>query len=147
MAQATATAVNGTRLTFPRITVSNLGTRNGRGTVVQIPLPAFTTVESISGGGLYCTGTATLSCELWTFAPGSTYTIDITLNTTGTGTLTSNVTVQSGNDSTAGNNSGPVQLSVTAPQSGGGGTGGGGTGGGARAVLGAAAVGSNGWRS
>jgi hypothetical protein len=74
-----------------------------------------------SGWGLYCTATATLSCELWTFAPGSTYTIDISLNTTGTGTFTSNVTVQSGNDSTAGNNSGPVQLSVTGPQAGGGG--------------------------
>ena len=130
VSQSTASAVNGTRLSFPLITVSNLGTRNGRRTVVQIPLPAFTTVESISGSGLLCTGTATLSCEIWPFLPGQTYTIEITLNTTATGTFTSNVTVQSGNDSTTGNNSGAVQLSVTAPPpSGGGGEGGAGGGG------------------
>jgi hypothetical protein len=137
VAQATASAVNGTRLTFPRITVTNGGTYNSRGAVVQIPLPAFTTVESVSGNGLYCTGTTILRCEIWSFAPGATYTIDITLNTSGTGTFTSNVTVQSGNDSTAGNNSSSVSLSVTAPtSSGGGGSGSGGSGAGAASKSG-----------
>lgn len=135
VSQTTASAVNGTRLSFPLISVSNLGTTNGRGTVVQIPLPPFTTVESISGSGLLCTGTATLSCEISPLWPGQTYRIEITLNTIATGTFTSNVTVQSDNDSTAGNNSGAVQLSVTAPPpppSGGGGGGASSGGGGGR---------------
>jgi hypothetical protein len=130
LAQTTASTLSGERLTFPRITVSNLGTKDGRNAVVQIPLPAFTTVESISASGVYCSGTTTLSCQVWSFAPGQTYTIDIALTTTAAGTFTSNVTMQSGNDSTAGNNSGAVVLTVNPPQSIGGGSssGGGGSG-------------------
>lgn len=129
IAQASASAVNGTQLTFPRITVSNAGTRMSRTAVLKIPLPDFTTVELISGTNLACSGTTTLSCEISGLAPGTSARFDITLNTSGTGDFTSNVTVLSGNDSTSGNNSASVQLSVTAPQTGGGGTGGGGTGG------------------
>jgi hypothetical protein len=102
-----------------------------RAPTVQIPLPAFTTIASISGGGnLSCTGTSTLSCEIYYLQAGESRSIDITLNTNGTGTFTSNLTLESGNDSTAGNNSGVVQLSVTAPPPSGGGGGGSGPGGG-----------------
>ena len=130
VAQTTASAVNGTRLTFPRITVTNAGTVYGRVTVVEIPLPAFTTVDLVEGANFYCTGTATLSCEIYSFPAGATVTMDVMLKTSGTGNFTSNVTLKSINDSTAGNNSAAVQLSVTAPQSGGGGTGGSGASGG-----------------
>jgi hypothetical protein len=133
VAQATATAVSGTQLNFPRITVSTVGAHAARIPTVQIPLPAFTTVVSVSGGSIFCTGTSTLSCELYSLQVGESRSIDITLNTNGTGTFTSNVTMQSGNDSTSGNNSAAVQLSVTAMQTGGGGgsgTGGGGASGG-----------------
>ncbi len=130
VAQTTASAVSGTSLTFPRITISNLGTANARAPTVQIPLPAFASIGSVSGSNVFCTGTAILSCEGWSLTPGTTATIDITLITTGTGNFTSNVTVLSGNDSNSGNNSAAVQLSVTAPQSGGGGGGSGGASGG-----------------
>jgi hypothetical protein len=115
VAQTTATAVNGTLLNFPRITVSTVGSYPARIPTVQVPLPAFTTVASVSGGSLYCTGASTLSCEIYSLQAGESRSIDIILNTSGTGTFTSNVTLQSGNDSTAGNNSSSVQLSVTAP--------------------------------
>lgn len=130
VAQTSATAVNGNRLTFPRITVSNLGTWNARATTLQIPLPAFATVEAVSGADIFCSGTATLSCEISALTPGAIRTIDISLHTSGTGNFTSDLTLQSANDSNTGNNSAAVQLSVTAPQTGGGGGGGGGTGGG-----------------
>jgi hypothetical protein len=129
VAQTTATAVNGTQLNFPRITVSAVGAYAARGPTVQIPLPAFATVASVSGSNLFCTGTSTLSCEVISLLAGESRSIDIILNTSGTGSFTSNVTLQSGNDSTASNNSGAVQLSVTAPPSGGGGGGGAGGGG------------------
>jgi len=130
VAQTAATAVNGTALVLPRITVTTVGPNYGRNIVVQVPLPPFAMVASISGAVSFCTGETTLSCEISPFPPGETRSIDITLNTTATGTFTSNVTLQSGNDSTAGNNSAAVQLSVTAPQSGGGGGAGAGGGGG-----------------
>jgi hypothetical protein len=132
VAQTAATAVSGAALVFPRITVTTVGPNQGRNIVVQVPLPPFAMVASISGATTFCTGTTTLSCEISPFPPGETRSIDITLSTTATGTFTSNVTLQSPNDSTSGNNSGAVQLSVTAPPSGGGGSssGGGGAGGG-----------------
>jgi hypothetical protein len=134
VAQATATAVSGTRLLFPRITISNLGAIGSRTSQLLIPLPAFTTVQSVSASNAACSGTISLSCDLFTLAPGTSGTIDITLNTSSTGNFTSNVTLQGANDSTTGNNSAVVELSVTAPQTGGGGGsssggGGGGTGG------------------
>ena len=115
IAQTTATAVNGALLNFPRITVTTVGTYAARIPVLQIPLPAFTTVRYVSGSSISCTGTSTLRCEIYSGQAGESHSIDIVLETNGTGTFTSNVTLQSGNDSTAGNNSGTVQLSVTAP--------------------------------
>ena len=130
LAQTTATTMSGTRLTFPRVTVTAVGAFAARSVVVQIPLAAFTTVESVSGGGVICTGTSILRCEVFPFQPGETRTIDIVLNTSGPGTFTSNVTLQSANDSTAGNNGGAVELSVTAQNGGGGSSGGGSSSGG-----------------
>jgi hypothetical protein len=115
IAQTTATAVNGTQLKFPRITVSTVGAYPARYPSVQIPLPSFTSVALVSGSSVSCTGSSTLTCEFFSMQPGESRSIDITLNTSGTGTFTSNLTMASGNDSTAGNNIGTVQLSVTAP--------------------------------
>jgi len=147
LAQTTTTAVNGTQLIFPRITVSTVGAYPARYPTVQIPLPSFTSVALVSGSNVSCTGSSTLSCEFFSMQPGESRSIDITLNTSGTGTFTSNVTMVSGNDSTAGNNSGAVQLSVTAatpPPTGGGGSSSGGGGGGGSSSSGGGSSGKGG---
>ena len=114
IAQTTATAYSGTQLNFPRITVSNVGAYAARmPVIVQVILPPFTSFGSVSGGSFLCSGTFRLNCEILSLQAGESRSIDITLITSGTGTFTSNVTVLSGNDSTASNNSGAVQLSVT----------------------------------
>ena len=159
-AQASVTAVNGTSLQFPRITVTN-GSATARDITVEIPLPPFVTVNAVSAsfGGI-CTGTSTLQCSLYPVSPNNTREIDITLNTTGTGTFTSNLTVRATNDSTANNNAASVEITVTAPSapppppasgggggsSGGGSSGGGGGGGGSLDWLVLALLGGLVWR-
>ena len=63
VAQTTATAPSGSALTFPRITVTNLGPALAGGVTLEIPLPSFATIQSMSSG-VTCAGTTTLSCDI-----------------------------------------------------------------------------------
>ncbi len=113
VAQTSVTAVNGTSLQFPRITVNN-GAATSRDITVDIPLPSFTTVSSVSADAI-CSGTTTLQCTFLAVPPNNERTIDISLNTTATGSFTSNLMLTAVNDSTAGNNAASVVVTVDAP--------------------------------
>jgi MYXO-CTERM domain-containing protein len=129
VAQPSATAVNGNVLRFPLITVSNSGSL-ADDIVVNIPLPAFATIETISSSG-NCAGTALLQCSFESLASGGSATIDISLRTSAAGTFTSNVTMVADEDSTSGNNAASVALTVNAaPAASGGSSGGSSSGGG-----------------
>jgi hypothetical protein len=132
VAQTSATAVSGTHLRFPLVTVTN-GSYVARDVTVQIPLPVFTSIVSISANA-NCSGVTLLICNLFPLQPGETQSLDLTLTTLGAGTFASNVSLQAGNDSTSGNNAAVVNLNVTAPApiGGGGNPAGGGKGGGGR---------------
>jgi hypothetical protein len=113
VAQASATATRGSRLRFPLITVTSTGAM-ADDVVVNIPLPTFATVDSISSSG-NCSGVTTLQCAFDSIATGGSGTIDLQLLTSADGTFTSNVTLVADNDSTAANNTAAVALTVTAP--------------------------------
>jgi hypothetical protein len=131
VAQTSVSGRNGETLQFPRITITN-GTSFAGNVVVEIPLPAFTTVQSVSSS-VTCTGTSTLLCDFQLMVPNESASIDLTLATSGSGGFSSNVAVRSLNDSTGGNNAASVNITVSAlPQAGGsssGGSSGGGGGG------------------
>jgi uncharacterized membrane protein YgcG len=113
------------------VTVTN-GTAAAQDVVVQIPLPTFAVVSSVSSSA-FCGGTSTLTCRFATIAAGSTGTIDIQLATLDAGNFTSNITMTALNDSTPGNNGASVDIAVTpapTPPAGGGSSSGGGGGGG-----------------
>jgi hypothetical protein len=112
VAQTTATTTRGSRMRFPLVTVTNSGAP-ADDIVVNIPLPTFATVDSVSTSG-FCTGVTTLQCAFDAIAAGASATIDIQLLTSAEGTFTSNVTMVAGNDSTPANNSASVEVTVTA---------------------------------
>jgi hypothetical protein len=120
VAQATMSATTGSVFHLPLVTVTNTGSM-ASDTVVEIPVPPFTTVSSVSSAGGTCTGTTTLQCSFWSLSDGMRPTIDVSLLASTTGTFTSNITVRSANDSNAGNNGTSVALTVTSPTSGNGG--------------------------
>jgi hypothetical protein len=110
---APASGDSGATFAMPRITVSS-SSATAQDVVVEIPLPAFAQVASVSTNG-FCTGATTLRCSLPSIAAGSSASLNIVLLGTAVGSFTSNVTVSAANDSTAGNNSAAVSISVTAP--------------------------------
>jgi len=110
---ATVSGENGSFFSLPRITVSSAA-GTAWGAAVQIPLPSFTTLRTVSSSGS-CTGTTTLTCMLPPITAGNSASIDISLNATGTGTFTSNLALTSANDSTTANNAATITISATAP--------------------------------
>ena len=115
--------VNGSRVRFPLITVTN-GSATAVNVRVNIPLPAFVSLDSVSSSAM-CSGSGTLQCSWSNLAAGGSATIDLQLLGTGVGSFTSNVLLSADNDSTAGNNTSAVAVSFTAPTSGGGSSSGG----------------------
>jgi hypothetical protein len=115
--QTSVSGVNGSGLRFPLITVHN-GAAYSRDITVDIPLPSFVSVFSVSSSGI-CTGRDTMQCTFASLQPNDSATIDIAMTATATGSFTSNVAMHAINDSTAGNNSGTVIVNVTAATSGG----------------------------
>jgi hypothetical protein len=126
VAQPSASAVNGSVLRLPLITVSNTGSL-ADDIVVNIPLPPFATIDTISSSA-NCSGTTVLQCGFDSLESGAIGTIDVGLLTTATGTFTSSITMIADEDSTPANNAASVALTVTAaPASNGGGSSGGGS--------------------
>ncbi|HEV7609851.1 MAG TPA: zinc-dependent metalloprotease family protein [Steroidobacteraceae bacterium] len=113
VAQGSVTGINGANMDFPIITVTN-GTKTSRDITVDIPLPSFVTVLSVSSSEIVCIGTTTLQCTLTALAPNNSRLIIIALHANATGTFTSNVVVHSFNDSNVNNNTGSIALTVSA---------------------------------
>ncbi len=130
VASGAVAAHTGTNFAYPRITLRRLGPMlNGR---VEISLPAFVTVVSVSSNAGICSGTTLLQCELpVTWAAIDPLIIDLSLSATGTGSFASTVRVRAENDIDASNDEAGVAMSVThpAPPSGGSSSGGGSSGG------------------
>jgi hypothetical protein len=129
VAQATVSANNGTAFDFPLVTVTS-GAATTRDVKVEIPLPAFTAIASMSAGQFTCIGTATLECTLSQIPPHESRSITIQLATSNTGTFASNITMTAFNDSTPANNAASVTVTVNAAPVGDGGGGGGSSSGG-----------------
>ncbi len=81
--------------------------------MVNIPLPSFATVDTVSTSG-FCTGVTTVQCAFDAIAAGANATIDLQVLTSAEGSFTSNITMVAGNDSTPTNNSASVVVTVTA---------------------------------
>jgi hypothetical protein len=131
VAQLSVTGTAGVGLRLPLVVVTN-GAQAALDVVVQIPLPPFTTINSVSSTAI-CSGTTTLSCHFSSIPALSQGTIDVQLFTSASGTFTSNITMTALNDSSAVNNDASIAIRVTSPSppsSGGGSSGGGGGGGG-----------------
>jgi hypothetical protein len=117
VAQATVSAPAGGTFHYPLITIAD-GAEIASDVRVRITLPSFVSVKSISASAGDCTGTTTLECTYAVMSPGTTSSIDITLQADATGTFASSVELASVNDSTAGNNTAAVSLRVDAVSSG-----------------------------
>ncbi len=133
VAAASVTGRNGERLVLPTISLNTL-IHSEEGTL-EIPLPSFATVESVTSPGGMCTGTTTLKCYFNTRDAGMTDNVDITLRINGTGTFTSTIVGTSANDTNSANDSATLSITANPASSssgGGGGVGGGGGGGGGR---------------
>jgi hypothetical protein len=120
IAATSASAQAGERFLFPAITASS-ATAFARDVVVEISLPTFVTIDSLSTSA-NCSGTTTLRCDFGVIAGGQSRGIDVWLTSAAgaSGTFTSNVTLRAANDSTANDNARTVAMTVTAPSSGGG---------------------------
>jgi hypothetical protein len=117
VAQATVSATAGGTFHYPLITVAD-GAEIASDVRVRITLPSFVSVKSVSASAGDCTGTTTLECTYATMSPGTTSSIDITLQADATGTFASSVELASVNDSTSGNNTAAVSVRVDAVSSG-----------------------------
>jgi len=124
----------GSKVSFPRITLNTLA--HTEGIWIEIPMPDFVSVDSISLANGICSGTTLLRCNLGIRDAGSTDTIDITLKLDGAGTFSSNLAVVAINDTNAANDTASVAIrsdAVVAPPAnpppGNGSSGGGGGGG------------------
>ncbi len=85
-----------------RITVTNVGSGSTSGTItVTDTLPSIMNFNSASGG-VSCTGTSTVTCTFTNvIAPSGVFFFDLTVNLTGTGTVTNNVSVIGGGDTSS----------------------------------------------
>jgi hypothetical protein len=137
VAAPSASADVGSRITLPRITLRSEQYTGGM--VVRVPIPSFTTIQSVSSGWA-CTGTTTLECNVSALLAGTETSVDITLNANQAGTFTSRIEVSAANDSNPANNSADIAITANAvaapsppgnpppPNGGSGGAGGGGGG-------------------
>ncbi len=134
VASTTVSGTVGSTVALPRITVKT-NTRS-YDVVVDIPMPAFATLDTISGVSV-CTGTTTVQCYLGEQQDGASVDIDVKVKLDTTGTFTSNVLAHAMNDTNAANDGASFQVKSNAvvtppvtppsspPASGGGGGGGG----------------------
>jgi hypothetical protein len=134
-AASTVTGTVGSNFSFPRISIRRAGPAVGGH--VEITLPAFVALNSMSASISNCVGTTTLQCDLPSGWPESEpLEIDLTLSPAAAGTFTSTIRVTSTNDTNATNDQVTVAMTVNPvvttppPSSGGGGSGSAGGGGG-----------------
>jgi len=96
--------------------VENNGPSNAQNVVVNDPLPANTTLVSVSpSGGFLCTGTTTINCTLASMNAEAiaSITVNVKISAAATGTLTNTVTVSSDTaDPNPSNNSDTVSSTV-----------------------------------
>lgn len=108
LAAARAAGTIGGTLVLPTITVDS-GTQSAYDVLVDIPIPSFASIESISSSGL-CSGGAVITCYLGNKGPNTVNEIGVTLKLNGTGTFTSNVVVSAANDVNPANDTASLQI-------------------------------------
>src|SRR5439155_20595874 len=82
----------GGNLTY-HITATNNGPDPAAAVTLSDPLPATTTLVSVTPGSPTCTGTTTITCNLGTMSAGANTSVDIVVSTSQTGTLTNTASV------------------------------------------------------
>jgi len=109
VAQATASATSGTLLILPRITLNTI--LHGDDLFVEIPIPSFASVESVTSPSGICQGTTVVSCYFFARDPGAADFVDITLRLNQAGTFVSNIHGGARNDTNSANDT--VALTIT----------------------------------
>ena len=131
VAQATIAGTRGSLLLLPPISVNTL--LHAEEVFVEIPIPEFASVDSVTAASGICTGTTVLTCHFQAREANATDTVAVTLKLNGTGTFTSNIRGGAANDVNASNDGVTLAISSSPPappSSGNSGNGGGGGGGG-----------------
>jgi hypothetical protein len=113
LAGSSVSGNTGNLLLLPRITVNTLARVSGLR--LEIAVPSFATVESVSMANGICTGTSTLSCELGEREAGSSDTIDVTLRLNSAGTFSSALSVRAVNDTNGANDTTSLSITANAP--------------------------------
>lgn len=111
VAAPTITGTVGSNVVMPKVTLNAIS--RSYDVRVSIPIPTFATVASVSGAGI-CTGAATLDCYLGQLEPGTSSSIDVTLNLVSSGTFTSNVAVRAANDIYPANDTATIEVHANA---------------------------------
>jgi hypothetical protein len=112
VASASISGNVGSTIDLPRITIDTLVQTEGG--EIEIPLPAFVTIQTFSFSGGICSGTTLLRCYVSPRGAGSHDDIDIRVRIDSAGTFTSNMVVRMRNDTNPGNDQATLQLQGTA---------------------------------
>jgi hypothetical protein len=107
-----ATATVGGTLAFPQITITN-GASSAFEPLVEITIPSFLSIGTISASNAICTGTSLLQCRYGTLAPGASVTITLSLNALAVGSQSVPVRVTSSSDNNSSNDAIAVDLTVS----------------------------------
>ena len=111
-ATPSATATVGGTLAFPQITITN-GVSSAFEPLVEIAIPDFLSIGTISASSATCTGTSLLQCRYGTLAPGATVAINLSLNALTAGSQSVSVRVTSSSDNNSSNDAIAVNLTVS----------------------------------
>jgi hypothetical protein len=112
VAAATITGNIGSTMILPRITLTTIS--RSQDVHIDIPIPAFATVESVSFAAGICTGTTTLQCYMSQRESGASDVLDVTLRLNSTGTYTSSMVVRASNDTNPANDTSTMQIQANA---------------------------------
>jgi hypothetical protein len=111
-ATPSATAAVGGTLVFPQITITN-GASSAFEPLVEITIPDFLSIGTISAGNAICSGTSLLQCRYGTLAPGVSVAINLSLNALAVGSQSISVRVTSSSDNNNSNDAIAVNLTVS----------------------------------
>ena len=101
VAQESIAGTNGSLLALPRITVNTL--QHGDGIFVEIPIPTFASIETVTSPSGICLGTTLLTCHFSARDAGGADFVDVTLRLNAAGTYISNIRAGALNDVNAAN--------------------------------------------
>jgi len=111
--QATIAGTKGSLLVLPSISVNTL--EHADEVFVEIPIPEFASVDSVSTVSGICTGTTVLTCHFSTRDANASDAVSVTLKLNGTGTFTSNIRGGARNDVNPANDGVTLVINSNAP--------------------------------